>query len=473
MASLGTASLTLTADSQKLDNKLGKAEKDVKGWGSRVGGLLSKGIGAVAKGGMMGVGMAAGQAGLDSLSAPFEKLHDIAKQGDIASSLGLTTEAFTGIAGVAKAAGSDTRDFLEGLTTLSGRAMEAASGAGEESQKLFQGLGLDAEKFAALNPEEQFYQLFEALNKVQNPAQRVSMLFKAVGEDTGKNMVSLLGKSTEELKKQAGAFSISTQSMAEAQVASQQLKESQALLDKAGTDLTISLTPLVQMLAEHLPGAIQWTREQFAGFAPPVTSAMRSVVQAVGFVVDVWDGAGNSIELFVAAIATGLGALMQDVSRVISWADGIGKAMNLDLGLGEAAKQVKQLGEITQQVGVQSMLAANAKLGEFGKQQAAALAWFDGIMAKREDRVQEAVKKLQPGGAIPNEIKTSVKVEVLKGVEAAVAGSAKWQESIARSYMMNRFGEQNKQLQAQNKANVILEQIRGALSQPMIRFGVI
>jgi len=73
---------------------------------------------------------------------------------------------------------------------------------------------------------------------------------------------------------------------------------------------------------------------------------------------------------------------------------------------------------------------------------------------------------------VPNEIKTSVKIDVMKGVEAAVQGSARWQESIARSYMMDRFGNQNKQLDAQNKANVILDQIKTAVSRPLIQFGV-
>src|SRR4051794_8221737 len=143
-SSLGTASLVLTANNAPLTNSLGKTEKDVKGWTSRIGSSLKSGLGAglgaIVKGGVAGGGVAAAQTGLDSLGEPIQRIQDIAKQGDIAQSLGLTVESFTSIAGAAKTAGSDTRDFLEGLVTLSAKAMDAAAGKGEDAVGVFRDL---------------------------------------------------------------------------------------------------------------------------------------------------------------------------------------------------------------------------------------------------------------------------------------------------------------------------------------------
>lgn len=174
--SLGTASLQLTANNSQLTNTLGKTETDVKGWSTRVGSVLKAGLKGAVVGGFAAVAAKGATSLIGLVSEPFDRLKDISKQGDIASAFGLTVEGFTGIAGVAKSAGSDVRDFTEGLATLSGKAMDATNGKGEETQAIFLKLGINAQAFSKLNVEEQFYGLFEALNQVENPATRVNLL---------------------------------------------------------------------------------------------------------------------------------------------------------------------------------------------------------------------------------------------------------------------------------------------------------
>lgn len=550
--SLGTASLILTADSQNLDKKLGKTEKDVKGWGSRLGGVVSKGIGAVAKGGAMGVGFAAAGMGLESLTEPLDRLKEISKQGDIASAFGLTPEAFTGMSGIAKASGSDLRDFTEGLSTLSGKASEAAAGKGEESQQLFKQLGLDAKEFAKLNPEQQFYGLFEALNKVENPAQRVGLTLKALGEDTGKNFLSVLGKSTAELKAQAAAFSLSNEEVGAAQLANQQYQTASAKLEKASNKLVIAIAPLVEVLADKLGVAIDWASQAFATAQPifdqvgrglaeaagiaggawqgfmdiiqPVTDwigaklgeawqwaseqvssatqwieenighipqttgeAMNLVAEGMGVLVGTFTGAESIVKLFVGTVAKEFGKLVGHVANFVTVADAmqgaLPKELRTDLSgvsavLNQFANKSQQVGDLLQQQGAMGLIdavkagdAAKAKFLDFMKQgQQNGLNAWDQWAADRNKKIDDKVQQWKKGGG---EVQIAVDVKMLKGVEAAVQGSQKWQESIARSDMASRFGMQNKQLLEAQKANVILDQIKTFVARPPISFGIL
>lgn len=477
-SNLGTASITLTVNGQTFTASLDKKEKEVKGWASRVGGLFKKGIGgigaglgALAKGGIAGVGFAAATAGLDSLTGPIERIQDIAKQGDIASSLGLSVESFTSIAGAAKSAGSDTRDFLEGLITLSGKAMDAAAGKGEDAVQVFKDLGLNAVEFSKLDPEQQFYKLFEALNQVENPAKRVGLLLKAVGEDTGKNLTSMLGKSTDQLKELGGQFHISTADMAAAQVATQSLTKAKAQLGAATDKVVIAFAPAAEMLADRLPEAIKWCEKTFGDMGPTVITVLKGVAQAVGIVMDSWDAAKAGVQWFVGNVVTQFGVLMKAMAAVIKWADEMGKKLNIDLGWQQAGKDADDFANITGLAGLETMKEAEKMFASWGKNRREAEAWFDELMKKRDAKIADQQKKLQPG-----------KFEAQGGgaksvnmVEAAVEGS----KEAAKIIGSWQFGHKQKddiakqQLAKAIDANKLLGDIKQAVQSSPFRFSVI
>jgi hypothetical protein len=464
--SLGTASLILTANNQQLSSVLGKTEKEVQSWSSRVGGFLKSSLKVA--GGAAAAGLGAGLAAITAIN-PFERLQDLAKQGDIAMSLGITSEAFTSIAGVAKSAGSDTRDFLEGLITLSGKAMDAAAGRGEDAVRVFQQLGVNAQEFASLNPEQQFYKLFEALNKVENPAQRVNLLLKAVGEDTGKNMTSLLGKSTEELKKLGNEFKVSTEDMAKAQVASQQLTLAKAQLNKALDQVSIALAPVASMLADQLPKAIETAKQAFSDYGGPVLSVLKKVAQGVGFVLDVWEAAKSVVQFAISGWIMAFGTLIEKLGDLLALADKLPESMRIP-GLSEAAKDMQNFGKNTFDAGEIVGTEAAENLMNFGKQQQEALKWFDGLMGEREKRIDQQAKKLQPGQFKPQEVQVKVEMvaSALKGSQEATKITQAW---AFQGKMKDDLAQQ--QLRKQMEANKILDAIKLSLAQPHFRFGIV
>jgi phage-related minor tail protein len=221
---------------------LNAAAADLKAFGSKISsiGLKFAGLGA------------AGAAGLIPIS---NTLNDIAKQGKIADAIGLTSEQFTGIAGVAKSVGNDTKEFIESLVTLGKLGTDAAAGT-EQASQAFAAMGLNAQEFIKLKADEQFYAIFDALGKMKDPLQRTRALMLAFGEDGGKILLPLLGKSGDELRKMAAGFAISSDDMASATKASTAYATATQTLSKAWQAVSIAAAPIVKILADGLSAAV-------------------------------------------------------------------------------------------------------------------------------------------------------------------------------------------------------------------------
>lgn len=223
--------------------------------------------------GKMGRAMAlGGAAALTPLVGAMSTLNDVAKQGSIANALGLTSEQFTGMAGAAKAVGNNTREFIESLVTLGKLGTDAVGNIGTVAAPAFKTLGLNAEEFIKLRTDEQFFQMFAAIKKVEDPLARVRMLMLAFGEDGGKLLLPLLDKSNEELRKFAAGFAVSSDDMVKAQQAALSYTAATSALGKAWRSVSIAAAPIVKAIADGfaqaagpLSGFINSNREIVVG----------------------------------------------------------------------------------------------------------------------------------------------------------------------------------------------------------------
>lgn len=226
----GRAFVELFAEDSRLRRTLASMEGRLKSFA----GFASK----------LGAGMLAGGAALAApLVAAVGTLQDLAKQGSIAKAFGLTTEAFTGIAGVAKSAGEDTREFIESLVTLGKVASEGAAGKGEVAAEFFKELNLDAAEFAALKPDEMFFKFFEAVKKVEDPLRRVRLLMVAFGEDGGKYLLPLLDKSDSQLRDMAASFAISSDDVEAATKANASYNDMLAVMGRTWQAFAAAVAP--------------------------------------------------------------------------------------------------------------------------------------------------------------------------------------------------------------------------------------
>ncbi|MBX9677427.1 MAG: hypothetical protein K2X38_01600 [Gemmataceae bacterium] len=461
MASLGNHSAVLSADASRLYSVLGQAGRRLKKWGGEVSsgvGTMLKGLAkSAATGGFAGVAAAGTAALLSQITAPFDRLNDIAKQGNIATQLGLTPEAFTSIAGAAKSAGSDTRDFLEGLITLSGRAAEAAEGKGDVAVEMFQKLKLNANEFQKLNPEQQFYKIFEALNAVQNPAERVNLLLKAFGEDTGKNLVQLLGKSTDELKELGAQFSISAEDMAKAQLANESLQKAQAALGRAFDQILIAMTPVFQFLADKIPVAVKELGPTFQAFGSAVVPVMRGIAIGAAYVWDTFKAGQGIVGVVIGAITKALGYVVDAFASVIGLAKELPDSLRPDW-LDDFIKGTEETAETLKAVGRETMQWGKDRVNTFGQSADAARKFFDEMDKGRNDEIAKRKKLLEnPGGIAP-----ASKPADYKPLDAALKGSREAAQIEARFYADGlRADDINKQqLKQQQAANKLLQDIK-------------
>lgn len=257
---------------------------------------------------MVKIGGIAGGVGASVLAAfkpAIDALGDQAKIADAADAFGLTASAASRLFGIMAAGGSDIRDATEGLVTLNQRVADAIAGAGEEPVKLFKDLGVEASRFQRLDSAERFYALFDALRAVADPAERVRLLLKAVGEDTGKNLIPLLSMSADEMRDLGGAFESSAEDLKSAREATRSYTMAMAQVGKVWRDVATAIAPVIKQAAEQVSA--------FAGPVSEVVGKNRELVSglligaaALAAVGAGLIAAGGSLSGFAAAGAAAL-----------------------------------------------------------------------------------------------------------------------------------------------------------------------
>lgn len=201
----------------------------------------------------VGLGLgAAGVTGLAPVLKAVQDINDIAKQGAVADAFGLSSEAFTGIAGVAKSVGEGTREFIESMVTLGKVSSEGALGKGEVAPQFFKDLNVNAKEFVKLGADEKFFQFFEAVQKVEDPLKKVRLLMVAFGEDGGKFLLPLLSKTPEQLREMANGFAVSTEDMQEARKAQASYIEATNAISKAWRAVVVALAPTIKDFSEMI-----------------------------------------------------------------------------------------------------------------------------------------------------------------------------------------------------------------------------
>jgi hypothetical protein len=298
----GAAFVELFTKDTALERGLKQASAKLRSWGA---GLSKIGLGAIG----------AASPILGGLFKAADTLGDLTKVKNVADAFGMGAEAATGFFGVMKAAGSDVRDATEGLVTFGQRVDDALAGKGEEAAELFKQLGVGAQEFAGLSADEKIYKFHAALLALQDPAKRVQLLLKGVGEDTGKNMINILAMSTDQLREQARGFAMSGAELRSAKEATLAYNRATAALSRVWQQVSVSVAPVITKLADAITplirDAAEFVRENraiFAGLAAAglAVGALGAAFVGVGTALSV---AGMAFSGFAAAAGTALSAI--------------------------------------------------------------------------------------------------------------------------------------------------------------------
>ncbi|MBM3982764.1 MAG: phage tail tape measure protein [Planctomycetes bacterium] len=287
---------------------------------------------------LMGIGVRVGAVGAAALAPvvpALETLNEQAKLASAADAFGLSAEKASRLFGLMQAGGSDVRDATEGLVTFNQRVSDALSGTGEEAAQLFRSLGVSAKEFAGLDSADRFYKLLDALRAVPDPAKRVQLLLKAVGEDTGKNLIPVLSMSEDEVRALGDAFEQSGADLQQARETNRAYVLATAQLSKVWREVVAAVAPAIRDLAEWVTRAIkpviEWVRQN------------REAVKTAALIAAVVFGVGGALVALGAAVSlagfaiSGLVSLFSALGTVISVVGSILGALVSPIGLVVAA----------------------------------------------------------------------------------------------------------------------------------------
>jgi hypothetical protein len=451
-------------------------------------------------------------AGAITVGKALSDIQDIAAQGQLAKSLGMTSEAFTGLAGVAGQFGVDTNGVFEGLVSLSQKAQEALKGG--DLGATFRKLGIDVQAFAAMDPGKQFETLHAALQNVSDPAERVRILMATMGEEAGKKLAPLLNKSTEELKKLTGQFAVSSGDMKKIQGADAAMKKVTASISALWRKVVVAVAPVIEFISTRLTTALEKLEPVFQWVSRAITTHWGIILDILGEVFDaigevitlvvdwvselfnlgsvtttieevvtgVWKAIGiagayawDTIKAGMGFVAIGAGLLVKGFSKLIDlFADLVGVLKELPEnlrpdGLNEFIKGVEQVRDTVRDAGDGMMDWGKGAVDNFGKSADKVREWFE--KRKNKAKTPEEVKKAGP------QAKAEPPKPVYTAVAAAIKGSREEFSIATRFKMDNKLNPQldlqRKQLMEQQKANELARQAIEAIRNiPMPMIGV-
>ncbi|XAI95667.1 tail tape measure-like protein [Microcystis phage Mae-JY22] len=266
--------------------------------------------------------------------------------GDTARRIGLSVEAYTRLTFAAQLSGVSQESLNTSLTTFARNASKAADDAGPLA-KNFDALGISAQEFAALSPEEKLLRIADAIKSVPEGFDRARFATDLFGK-SGASMVLLLEGGTtglRELMQEADALgvTIGTNAARDAGRFNDALDRLSANFSKVRNEATRSVISGFAPLAEAFQKFVQ-NSGAIEAAANGIILVLKGVGLALNLVGDIFSFSGKIIAGWAAVIVSVIKGEFKDATN-------IAKALNADLA--ESAKRSKEVYE--------SLLGINAE----------------------------------------------------------------------------------------------------------------
>lgn len=296
--------------------------------------------------GLAATGVAAGAAGLAWGGMALHGMEGLDTLGKTADRIGMTTKSLAGLQHAASLADVSNETLDTSLMKMQRNLSEAAMGGGEAGKAITR-LGLSADELKNKNADESFLTIAEAMNKVDNQADRVSTTMQIFGRG-GSTMLTLMQEGTESLRKsmkEAGdlGLTVTRQQAAESEEARDAIDRVKAGFTGLFRTAAITMAPFVQMVADALTNLMKWInsfRERIINFVFTVEFVWKNFGEYAGLAFDyviyrATKLANQLVHIFMEVIpdafAAGWGAVVDVVS---------GKG--LDAALSNAMSKIKR-----------------------------------------------------------------------------------------------------------------------------------
>lgn len=302
---------------------LRKAEKRLELFGEKtkeIGSAVAMAGAAVAAFGGAIVGAAAASV------AAFSKI--AGDFSDLAAQTGLTVELMSELETALKDAGSSVEEFAKSAVKMQRAISEANSGSKSAAETLAR-LGLSASDLINLSADEQFLKIADALAKVKNPTDRLSLAMELFGKSAYKMLPVLEagGAGIEEFRKKARdmGFSLKGETADAADALGTQIEVLQDQFGRVAVAIGEVLLPVAQAFVAVMQGlvgrVIEFIREN-TGLVLGVVAAGAALL-AVGTAIGVVGASIYALGAVFAGAATLAGALASAASFVAAAVAGI------------------------------------------------------------------------------------------------------------------------------------------------------
>jgi hypothetical protein len=270
MGTVATLAVNVIARTGDFNKGLDKAGTKAKGFGKSVGsasggatGGLMKFVPALA---LATTAAAVATVAYRELGAAFARIDEMAKK---ASRLGITSQSLKALSYSAELAGASADVMNDVIKTLQKNMGDAAMGTGEAAASL-KVLGLDVDKLAGMDADEQFKTISEAISKIENPALQAALAAKIFGEGSQQVMDVIRGgnDALEENEQRLKHLQGTIDKTDETAVADMHdaWTDVQKAIEGLWEQLSVLLAPALEMIGNILAEVIAWVTRSVEWF---------------------------------------------------------------------------------------------------------------------------------------------------------------------------------------------------------------
>lgn len=221
---IGSLSVNIVANLEKFTKGLSTARTHLTSFASSMSGIASVIAGAF------------------SVSALKGAVDELDRLGDAATKLGIRSEALQGLERLASLSGVGSSGLGAGLEKM---AVSISKGS-----KAFQRLNLDVAALKSLAPQEQFFAIAEAVQKISSNSDRLAAVREIFGKGSGGLLPTLM---TADIKQQVEQFGNATNAQtAAAGAAADALDKFKFAIQDVTQTLAITLLPAITAVANAI-----------------------------------------------------------------------------------------------------------------------------------------------------------------------------------------------------------------------------
>ncbi|MEE8482748.1 MAG: hypothetical protein V3S12_05290, partial [Acidiferrobacterales bacterium] len=292
MASAGTVTLELDANSVKLIRELQKSKRATKRTATSMRQSMAKTFSSMKRGAaVMAAAFAVAATAMARLTAEsFKSIDAIGKQAD---KLGIATEALVGMQLAAEITGSTAESLVKGLTKMQKAIVDGAAGMTTYT-RAFDALNLSARDLIKLSPDQQYMKIARALKNVNTQTERVGAFSDIFGARNSL-LLNLNVEALERYRKEADRLGLSLSRMEVKKIedANDAMLVARRALTGIGNSMAITVAPLLKSLAErfsHIAGETRGFRDVTNQYFRTAVGGAGALVDALRSVGSTWDG---------------------------------------------------------------------------------------------------------------------------------------------------------------------------------------